>query len=432
MKILIKNGSILQFYPARVEYNKNILIENDKIIKIFDSSIDNSVSVDRVIDVKGKFIVPGIVCSHNHFYSALARGIKANIAPSYDFVGILQNLWWKLDFELDEKSLYYSGLVGAIEAIKAGTTSVIDHNASPSFIKNSLNTLKKGFEKVGLRGILCYEVTDRNGEKGAEQGVNENVEFIKNGETNLVKGTIGGHAPFTLSDKTLSLLKDAVNETKRGLHIHVCEDRYDLSYSHHFYKLSTLERLEKFNLVNKYSLIVHGVHLLDKDIEIINKHDAFLLHNPRSNMNNNVGYNFKLNKYKNVALGTDGIGSNMFEETKIAYFKSQDYGLSNFPSKFMEYLYNGNKILKRYFNKNFGEIEEGYIADIVVLDYEPPTLIDSDNVAGHFIFGMSSRDVDTVIINGNVVYENRQFPFDEKEIYAKASEEAKKLWERMG
>lgn len=432
MKLLIKNVNILQFYPSKVEYGKNILIENDKIIKIFDVSIENSVAVDKIIDAKGKFIIPGIVCSHNHFYSALARGIKANIKPSYDFVGILQNLWWKLDFELDKDSLYYSGIVGAIESVKSGTTSVIDHNASPSFIRNSLNTLKEGFEKVGLRGILCYEVTDRNGEKQAEEGVEENVDFIKNHETNLIKGTVGAHAPFTLSDRTMHLLEEAVKDTKRGIHIHVCEDRYDMSYSHHFYKQSTIQRLEKFNIINKYSLIVHGVHLLDKDIDIINKHDSFLIHNPRSNMNNNVGYNHKLDKYKNVALGTDGIGANMFEETKIGYFKARDYGLSYFPEKYMEYLYNGNKILKRYFDKNFGEIEEGYIADLVILDYDPPTPVDSENIAGHFIFGISSRDVDSVIINGKVVYESRRFPFDVKEIYKKASIEAKKLWERMG
>lgn len=433
MNLLIKQARLLQFYPEKLAAKADIFIQDEYINKV-GKDLEKELKgekIDKVIDAGGNFVIPGNVCSHNHFYSALARGVVADIRPSYDFVGILQNLWWRLDRALDESSLYYSGLAGALDAVRAGTTSVIDHNASPSCIKGSLKILKTAFEKCGLRGILCYEVTDRNGLQGRDNGIKENLEFIKNQETDLIKGAVGAHAPFTLCDESLNHLSEAVRETQRGIHIHTAEDKYDLSYSHYNYGMSTLERLERFNLLDEKSLIVHGVHLLDKDADIIESHNSFLVHNPKSNMNNNVGYNSKLFGLKNVAIGTDGIGSDMFEETKFGYFKSRDAGLNLLPSDFMRFLCNGNKIAERYFNGKFGQIEPGFLADLVILDYLHPTPVMMNNTAGHFIFGLSSQVVETVIINGRCVYGNRQFPFDVESIYCKARKEASRLWKKI-
>ena len=175
--IILKNAAVFHFYPPLLEDNIDIVIDGTIIVDT-GKNLARKYPSARIIDMTGKFVSPGIVCAHNHFYSALARGIQARIKQSQDFVGILENLWWRLDRALDEESLYYSGLVGAVEAIKAGTTSVIDHNASPSFIRGSLTTLRKDFEKVGLRGILAYEITDRNGKAGMRSGVEESVEFV--------------------------------------------------------------------------------------------------------------------------------------------------------------------------------------------------------------------------------------------------------------
>ena len=434
--LVLKNANIIQFYPPLIRENVDVVLDGGFIVDV-GKSISNKYHATKTIDLADKYISPGIVCSHNHFYSALARGIQADIKPSQDFIGILKNLWWKLDRALDEETLYYSGLVGALEAIKAGTTSVMDHNASPSFIKGSLNTLKNSFEKIGLRGILAYEITDRNGEAGMMDGIEESKEFCKTiakGKKNvphLIESAIGAHAPFTLSDRSLRLIADTVSSTKSGIHIHVAEDRYDTSFSHHHFGKDLLERLEDFHLLNKKAILVHGVYLSDRDIDIINRHDAYLIHNPRSNMNNNVGYMQKLGRVRNVGLGTDGIGSNMFEEAKIAFFKNSDMRGTLTPNDILRFLQNGNDLLARYFNLKFGKIEKGYVADIVIYDYQPPTPIVNDNLAGHFIYGFSSRDVETVIVGGNVVYENRAFPFDVKGLYTKARQAAQRLWKKM-
>ncbi len=436
--IIIKNVRVINFNPPEVSEPVDVVIDKNLIINV-GRNISGKYSADDIVDGQGKYISPGLVCAHNHFYSALSRGIIANIPPSSNFQEILKNLWWRLDRALDEESLYYSGMVGALEAIKTGTTSVIDHSASPNNIKGSLAVLKNCFEKVGLRGILCYEVTDRNGDEGMITGIEESNDFValinkdktEKFNTHLVEAAIGAHASFTISGETLKRLTSIVKESGKGIHIHVAEDLSDEVISYNNYELSVIERLENAGLLNDKSILVHGVHLSDKEIDIINSFDSFLVHNPRSNMNNSVGFMKKLSNVKNVALGTDGIGSNMFEELKIGYFKNQDAGNSLYPADYLQFLFNGNKILGRYFNQSFGKIEVGNTADVVVYDYQSPTPLNEKNLAGHFIFGFSSRDVETVIVNGKIVYRERKFPFEVQPVYESAQATAQKLWTKI-
>jgi putative selenium metabolism protein SsnA len=436
--IILKNATLINFHPADVRDQIDIIIDGNKIVEV-GKGVSSKYKGDKIIALNGKLVSPGIVCSHNHFYSMLARGIMAQINPSEDFISVLKNLWWKLDRALDEESLYYSGITGALEAIKCGTTSVIDHNASPSNIHGSLNLLKKCFEEAGLRGILCYEVTDRNGEVEALHGIDESVDFIeqvnrdkKNNPDNLlVEAAFGGHAPFTLSSLTLKMISEKLEGTGKGIHFHVAEDSYDVSYSHHIYGKDIVKRLEDFGLLNNKTILVHGVYLNENDIEILNKYDGFLVHNTRSNMNNSVGYMSHLHQVKNAALGTDGIGSNMFDEMKFAFFKNADAKGKISMDDVFKLLDNGNYILNRYFDMNFGRIEKGFVADLVIYDYKAPTPLVKDNLQGHLIFGFESHDVESVIINGRFVYENREFPFSTDEIYKKSRTAAKKLWAKM-
>jgi len=354
-------------------------------------------------------------------------------------VSTLQNLWWKLDRAIDADILRLSGLVCSLEAVKAGCTAVIDHHASPSFIEGSLSVLKDAFEKVGLRGILCYETTDRNGRDGARAGANENARFAEvvqaekasRGGQRLVEAMIGGHAPFTLADEDLALLGDAVRKSGRGFHVHVAEDAFDSSFSHRVHGKDPLARLDGFGLLTDGSLIGHGLYLTPADRELLNARGTWLAHNSRSNMNNTVGYNAALPSIKNVVLGTDGIGSDILLETKFAYFRHRDSGGPLGPGAFMRYLQSANEILRRYFGEPFGRVEKGYKADLVILDYDAPTPLVRENVAGHVIFGMGSRDVNTVIVNGKIVMENRTFPWDTAAVYAEAQSAARSLWKKM-
>ena len=436
--IALKNATVVHLSPADVAAGVDVLIDGTEIAAVGKGAAA-SVKAERTIDLDGRLLMPGLVCSHDHFYSGLSRGIIARIASSTDFVSTLANLWWRLDRAIDREVLQASGLICALEAVKAGCTAVIDHHASPSYIEGSLATLKGSFEKVGLRGVLCYETTDRNGAQGMEQGVRENQTFAhgveeerkSKGRQRLVEAMIGGHAPFTLGDDALAKLGEVVRETGRGFHIHVAEDGFDPSYSHRFHGKDALARLDGFGLVTDKSIVAHGLYLTQEDREILNARDAFLAHNCRSNMNNHVGYNGELPHVKNVALGTDGMGSDMLLELKFAYFRHRDSGGPLAPGAFTRFLQNGNEILRRSFGESFGRVEKGYKADLVVLDYDSPTPLARENVAGHAVFGMGSRDVHTVIVNGKIVMEARGFRWDAAAAYATAREAAERLWKNM-
>lgn len=437
--LILKNVTAVQFEPAQVREGVDIAIDGAEIRAIGDN-LHAQFPDAQVKEMHGRLVMPGIVCAHNHFYSGLSRGIMANIAPCPDFISTLKNLWWRLDRALDEESLYYSGLICSLEAIKSGCTAVIDHHASPNYIAGSLATLRKGFLKAGLRGMTCFETTDRNGgTRELQQGVEENIRFAqlideakaKGSEPYLVEAHIGAHAPFTVSNAGLEMLAEALRATGRGLHIHAAEDRYDVSHSHDKYGQDLVVRLAEYGLINDKTLLAHGLYLSDEDIRILNEQDAFLVHNARSNMNNHVGYNQRLAQFRNLALGTDGIGADMFEELKFAFFKHRDAGGPMWPDSFTRFLYNGNQLLNRNFGARFGRLEAGYKADLTICDYPSPTPLAAQNIGGHLAFGLGSSSVHSVMVEGVMVYEDRAFPFDIEPIYAEARKVAARMWQRM-
>ncbi len=437
--LILKNVTAVQLHPAKVMENVDIAIDGDEILAV-GPALTQRYPQASFKEMHGRVVMPGIVCSHNHFYSGLSRGIQAKIAPCPDFISTLKNLWWRLDRALDEESLYYSALICSLEAIKSGCSTVIDHHASPAYIAGSLDTLRNAFLKVGLRGMTCFETTDRNGGlKELQAGVEENIRFAqhidaakeKGQQPYLVEAHIGAHAPFTVPDAGLAMLSEAVTATGRGLHIHAAEDRYDVSHSHHHYGKDLLARLAEYDLLDSKTLIAHGLYLSASDIDLLNEKDGFLVHNARSNMNNHVGYNHQITRVRNLALGTDGIGSDMFEELKFAFFKHRDAGGPLWPDSFAHALTNGNALLSRNFHARFGRLEAGYKADLTICDYSAPTPLLAENVAGHIAFGLGSSSVHSVMVNGVMVYEDRQFAFDCEPIYAQARKVAARMWQRM-
>lgn len=448
--ILIKNARILQFDPPVYTEPCTIQIDGTRITEVFDQEDErssrrtpaNGASVTEPvteIDAGGRIVMPGPVCGHHHFYSWLARGMTVSIGPTPDFISILKQVWWRLDRALTRETMEATAGIAALETIKSGTTAVIDHHASPGYIDGSLSVLAEGFRAAGLRGVLCYETTDRHGREGMRAGVAENARFAAEVRSDpaagdrLLEAAVGAHAPFTLDDESLSLLAETVRSTGAGLHIHVAEDRFDASHSRLAYGKELIERLESFGLLTRKTIIAHAIHLVTDDITRINAADATLAHNCRSNMNNGVGYNARLPEFNRVTIGTDGIGSSMFEELKFAFFKHRDAGGTLGPDAFVRFLGNNNEVLERCFERPFGRIETGGTADLVISDYRPPTPLSAENGAGHMLYGMYSGDISTSIVNGRVVMREHQIAtgIDEEAVYARAREAARALWKEM-
>ena len=430
MSLLLKNAKAVTLAPPSIE--------------ACDIRIDEGAIVDRaprltrkrdddVVDLKGWIVMPGFVCSHTHLYSALSRGMPAPPTPPKNFVEILKKVWWRLDEALDEESIYYSALAGAIESVKFGTTTLIDHHASPNSILGSLDIIKHAMSRVGLRGVLCYETTDRGGTKRRDEGLEENERFVTENASNAhFRGTIGAHASFTLSNESLALLGELARLYDCGVHIHVAEDKADVLDARKNHKKDIVDRLRTFGILRNRSILVHGVHLTRQEFSAVEKANAWMVHNPRSNMNNGVGY-APLSWYgAHAALGTDGFPADMFEEAKFGYFRNAESDFRAEFSRIPTMLQNGQKLAGEFFGKNFGTLSTGSPADLVVLDYAPPTPLTSHNLQGHFLFGMNATMIQHVIINGDWIVWNKQLlGIDEDAVMRKASVVAKKLWSRM-
>jgi putative selenium metabolism protein SsnA len=389
---------------------------------------------DEIIDLSGKLVLQGMVCAHTHLYSALARGMPAPPRQPRNFTEILELVWWRLDRALDEETIYWSAIVGAMDAARAGTTCLFDHHASPSLIRGSLDIVREALEKVGLRGVLCYEVTDRGGRKERDEGLDESrafLESINKSSEQQFRAMAGAHASFTLSDDSLRQLADVMRASDAGLHIHVAEDACDVTDARTQYGAGVVERLKNFGALNSRTILAHGIHLSDRDIEIAREADAWFAHNPRSNMNNQVGY-APISKFgKRVLLGTDGIGADMFDEARFAFFKGQD-GRSGFGADmWLSVLANNQRKAGEAFGLEMSALKAGAAADLILLDYKSPTPLTAENLAWHFVFGISSAAVESVMVAGRFLIRDRRSAIDEGSLYEQARQASEKLWGKL-
>jgi len=387
-------------------------------------------------DCSGCLVVPGNVCAHTHLYSALARGMPYSLESPRNFVEILQRVWWRLDRALDEDGVRASALVGGMDALLSGTTTLVDHHASPNAIDGSLDVIADALETLGARSVLCYETSDRDGPERAQAGIEENVRFARRarrGETPLARALFGAHASFTLSDETLGACADAARGLGIGIHVHAAEDDADERDALALHGLRVASRLAHAGALDERTLLAHGVHLDDQEIALVHAAGAAIAHNARSNMNNSIGRAPVEWLGARVALGTDGIGSDMFEESRTAFFRLREDDLDAGPDWALERLAEGARLAARAFAEPLlGTLEPGAPADLVVLDYASPAPLHAGSFGGHWIFGLSSRHVRDVMVDGDwVVLDRRLTRADQQGLAAAAHVEAECLWRRL-
>jgi len=451
MTTMLLGGTVVTgLHPAEV-VTGDVVIEGDRIAAVGPPPAGTSGMA--LIDCRGCLVIPGNVCAHTHAYSALARGMPYRLAPPRDFVEVLRRVWWRLDRALDEESIRASARVAAMEALLAGTTTLVDHHASPGAIDGSLDILAEEFGRLGLRSVLAYETTDRDGPGHARAGLDENRRFLDRVAATrppLARGLVGAHASFTLSDTTLERCVDLARASGTGLHVHVAEDAADERDAEAAHGLSVLARLERAGGLDPASVLAHGVHLDRSEAALFRASGATLVHNPRSNMNNAVGRAPLDLLGPRIALGTDGIGADMLEESRVGYLRhledrhgaAADEGEvlrgpgsagSTDPAWPLARLAIGARRVGDAFDEpSFGRVVAGAPADLVVLDYPAPTPLTAGTLAGHWTFGLSARAVRDVIVAGRVVVRERRLTaVDQDAIAADARPVAARLWERL-
>jgi putative selenium metabolism protein SsnA len=396
------------------------------------STVETREPAERV-DVSGCIVMPGNVCAHHHLYSSLARGMPGPAESPRTFPEILERVWWRLDRALDLETIRLSALLGAVVAARAGTTALVDHHASPGAIDSSLDAVADALDEARMRGVVCYEVSDRHGEERGRAGVRENERFLEANRRALVRGMVGAHASFTIGRNTMEAVVAAARDSAAPLHIHLAEDAIDERDSEERYGLRTAHRLAEEGALGEGDLVAHGVHLDESERERVRASGAWVAHNPRSNMNNGVGYAPVQDLGERVALGTDGIDGDMFAETRACYLKAREASWTTGPAFATERLATGADVVGALFGEPaLGTLEVGAPADLVVLEYSSPTPLEPSNFAGHFVFGLTAAAVRDVMVAGRwVVRDRRHLLVDEEELAARCRTSAPVLWERM-
>jgi putative selenium metabolism protein SsnA len=438
--MLITNGTVVTWgNENRVLENHALLIEGGIIRDIGPTAAlaERYPDVER-LDANQQLVMPGNICAHTHFYGAYARGMGIPGPSPADFPAVLRQLWWPLDKALDADAVRLSALVLLVDAIKHGTTTLFDHHASPNFIDGSLDVIADAVEIAGVRAVLCYEVTDRDGREKADAGIAENVRFMQaHANDPKIRGTFGLHASLTLGDDILRRCVEA-NLPGEGFHIHVAEHEADEEDSLAKYDKRVVQRLNDLGILGPKTITAHCVHIDDAERQLLQATDTWVTHQPRSNMNNAVGamaFDAFMDSGLKVCIGNDGFTNNMWEDWKAAYLlhkvAHRDPRLANGAAIAQAGAVNNARLAQAFFGTRIGELSVDAPADIILVDYQPFTPMSAGNLPWHILFGFEASMVTTTIADGRVLMRDRVLlTLDERAIAAEARALAPAVWAR--
>lgn len=414
MSIILKNITFIDWETFEFKQGN---------IKIDDTGYEFIKSCsDDAYDGTGKLVTKSFVCAHHHAYSALARGMPAPKVQPQNFSEVLKYIWWNLDKNLDADMIKASALVTALECIKKGVTFVIDHHASPFSIKGSLDIIADAFDQVGINHLLCYEMSDRDGDSSIKNGLKETEEYLKNRQ-----GLVGLHASFTVGDHLLKSAVSMAENFNSGIHIHVAEDMVDQDSCMKDHRCRVIERLYQSGALDfPKTILAHCIHLNENERKILANSKAWIAVNTESNLNNQVGlFSSAGDLETKVLLGTDGMHSDMLRSAQANYFTHKAIDPLSIPD-FYERLRRAHRYLKENDFKGDGD------NNLVIFDYKSPTPVANDNWLGHFFYGLTSGDINGLICNGQWVLKDRQtVKVEENEVLDFAKDQAKRLWEKL-
>ena len=437
--LLIGNGMLITRDEKNPWFQDGaVVIEGDTIKEAGDyGELKKKYPDAEFVDAHGGVIMPGLINAHTHIYSGLARGLSIDGNDPTNFLEILEGMWWAIDRKLDIDKTKASAYATVLDCIRDGVTTIFDHHASFGEIPGSLFAIKDVCKEIGIRSCLCYEVSERDGEEKTDQGIKENADFAKwakEENDSMIKAMFGGHALFTISDKTFEKMVKA-NDGMTGFHIHVAEGMNDVYDSLRNYGCRPVNRLLYNGILGEKTLLGHCIHVSPAEMDIIRETGTMTVNNPESNMGNAVGCAPVLQMMKKgitVGMGTDAYTHDMLESLKVfLIIQRHNAALPNVAwGEGVKMLFENNAaIAGKYFGRTLGVIKEGAAADIIIMDYKPFTPFSNENIDGHMIFGMMGKNCRTTIINGKVLYKDREFVgIDEEKINAWTMEQSKELW----
>ncbi len=389
------------------------------------------------VDARGGVIMPGLINAHTHIYSGLARGLAIAGNNPTSFLEVLDGTWWNIDRHLTLDGTRASAYATVLDCIRDGVTTIFDHHASFGEIPGSLFAIKDVCAELGMRACLCYEVSDRDGEAKCDEAIRENADFARWAaarDDDMIRAMFGGHALFTLSDRTFEKMVRA-NDGLTGFHIHVSEGMNDVYDSLRNFGCRPVNRLLNHGILGEKTILGHCIHVNPAEMDVIRETGTMVVNNPESNMGNAVGCAPVLQMMAKgilVGMGTDAYTHDMLESLKVfLIIQRHNACLPNVAwCEAVKMLFENNAAIgARYFRKPLGVLKPGAAADVIVMDYKPFTPFSEENIDGHMLFGMMGKNCRTTIINGQLLYRDRSFVgIDEDAINAWTLEQSRKLW----
>ena len=437
--LLVTNGRLITRDAAQPYFEDGaVVIDGTTIAAVGEAAALKARYPDaEVVDAKGGVIMPGLINAHTHIYSGLARGLAIAGNNPTNFLEVLEGTWWNIDRHLTLDGTRASAYATVLDCIRDGVTTIFDHHASFAEIPGSLFAIKDVCKELGIRACLCYEVSERDGEEKCRESIAENAEFARwaaKEKDPMIAAMFGGHALFTISDKTFEAMVKA-NDGLTGFHIHVAEGMNDVYDSLRNYGCRPINRLLYNGLLGDRTVLGHCIHVSPAEMDIIKETGTMVVNNPESNMGNAVGCAPVLQMMRKgilVGMGTDAYTHDMLESLKVFLtIQRHNAALPNVAwCEGTQMLFENNAaIAAKYFPQPVGVLKEGAAADVIVMDYKPFTPFSDENIDGHMLFGMMGKNCRTTIINGKVLYKDREFVgIDEERINAWTMEQSKKLW----
>lgn len=437
--LLLGNGTVMTRWADQPMIKNGCVVMDGEVIReMGDTAAMRAKYPDgQFVDARGGVIMPGLINAHTHIYSGLARGLSINGYAPTDFLSVLDGMWWNIDRHLSLDGTRASAYATILDCIRDGVTTIFDHHASFGEIPGSLFAIADVAKELGMRACLCYEVSERDGMDKCAQSIQENADFArhcKEHPSDMLKAMFGGHALFTISDKTFEEMVKA-NDGMTGYHIHVAEGMNDVYDSLQNYGCRPINRLLYNGILGEKTILGHCIHVSPAEMDIIKETNTMVVNNPESNMGNAVGCSPVLKMIEKgilVGMGTDAYTHDMLESLKVALI-IQRHNVCQPGAAWCEVtdmLWRNNpKMCARYFEKPLGVLKPGAAADVIVMDYKPFTPFGPENLDGHMMYGMMGRSCTHTIINGRLLYQDRQFvDIDEERINAWTMEQSKKLW----
>jgi cytosine/adenosine deaminase-related metal-dependent hydrolase len=434
VSLVVDGGTVVDLEPPSVIENARVRIETGVVTAIGPRDRIEAAPGDDLLDADGCLVLPGFVIAHHHLYSALARGMSA--PEPYDFVENLESVWWRLDRALTQEDVRLSAMAGLLDAVRFGVTTVVDHHSSPNAADGSLDIIADAAAQIGVRAVLSFEISDRNGAERFKAGLEENVRWAKSCATKKpgAFGHLTGlHASFTLDDKSLETIAE---RTDTPIHVHLCESPTDVEDARRLGYESPARRLDRFGLLRPGSVAVHAVHTDEDDARLLAERGVSVVWCPRSNMKNGVGRTpvERLTSLGvRVGLGCDGWSGSPLDDVRAgALVMRHEHAQTDCWKSAIGALATSARIAKDALGIRLVTISPGATADIACFPYDSPTRVDSSSVLAHIVAPGALTKAKHVIVDGKIVVRDwKHVSVDRETVHAEARAASSELWKRM-